>query len=529
MADTLQSRIFDFRGGYATDFPNVARDLVYWSKAENVIFEVSGVARKLGGATKINATAITGSPDVTGMFDFWRGGGAAAFTQKFVAMVANSKIWKEDMDGTFDDITGAATITADAIPVFCQARDLLLIFDDKNDTPLKWNQTGNVATLGGSPPAGRGAVFHANRVWTWGANANPSRLTYGSSTDAEDYTGTDTGSIDLEPEDGDRIIGAVSFKQVLLVFKGPNKGSIHQISGTAPTGADAFSRKVMVRGIPIQTHNSLIPVGDDILLMSDRAIHSLAATQEFGNFAGADITHFLKGFFRDSIATGTLNKVWGVDYADKSCLLWSMPGFGNTENTLTFGLSYARLAEEGWKPFVWTRAGTSMAIRINPTTKRRQVVFGTTDGFAAIQDTTDRNIYDSTAYSINMRTPEILLGPVDAAGKQRGDQEVTLEQFWLRSTGVGDHNINATITRDNMAVENYSFAQQPGRFLLSTSILNVDTLGSDKPRIVYSDPKVIGSARAVAIEFSQGGLNQDANMIEFGLDFNPISQTTRRS
>lgn len=524
MADRFLPRVWGFTGGFATDLPSQARDLTYWLKCENILFEVSGAVRKAGGATKVNAIPADGDADIAGMFDFWRGGGAASFTQKFVVVAGNSKIYRDDMDGTLDDITGGASITANMIPVFCQARDLLTIWSSANDLPLKYNQTGDVGSLGGTPPVGRGMVFHANRGWAWGVNANASRLYYSSSTDIEDWSGADTGSLDLDPEDGDRITGAISYKHVLIVFKGPQKGSLHQIAGTAPTGADAFSRKVLVRGIPLQTHNSIVPVGDDALFMSDRGIHSLGTTIEFGNFREKDLTRFLRGYFRESVNMTHLQKVWGTDYSEKSCVVWVLPAAGSAEPNRLFGLSYIQLAEKGWQPFTWTRGGISACTRIHPTTRRRNLVFGTTDGFVALQDTADRSIYSNTAYAARMLSPEVLIGEADGGGRPRGDIPVTLERMYLRSKSSGDHDVNVTVKRDN-GVEPYTFNQGSSGFLLGTSILGVHKLGGTKTRIVYSKPPVIGTTRGVQFDITQGGLNQDMNLLEIGLEYTSSGQS----
>ena len=527
--DRFIPRVFNFGSvGFATDLPSQARELTHWLKAENCLFEVSGKVRKVGGASKINSTVVESGADILGMFDFWRGGGAASFTQKFV-IVSNQKVLKEDMDGAFDDITGAASITANVVPIFCQARDLLTIWTSANDTALKWNMTGNVASLGGTPPVGRGMVFHVNRGWVWGVNANPSRLYYSSSTDIEDWSGADTGSIDIEPEDGDRIIGAVSFKQILFVFKGPNKGSIHMIGGTSPTGADGFSRKVMVRGIPLQTHNSIVSSGNDIFFQSDKGIHSLSATEQFGNFSEANVTRFLRTFFSEQINQTQLHKVWGVDYREKGCLLWVMPGIGNTENNLTFGLSYARLKEEGWKPFTWTRSGISMAIRKNPTTYVNQVAFGGTDGFCRLQDVSARNIDGTTAYNLRLLSPEIIIGQADQQGKPRADQPVVLERLHTRATETGGWNINIALKRDGNISDNYTINQGLAGFLLGTSVLGTGILGGERTQVRYSNPSVLGEARTVQFDFIQGGLNEDADLLEFGVEYSPIAQTDAES
>lgn len=522
--------------GFATDLPKQTRDLTHFEILENAIFEVSGYLRKVGGNTRLNSSAISGNPSIMGFFDFWRSGGAATFTQKGVIVTSDGKVYKEDADGVWDDITGAASITPNSIPVFCQARDLLLIFTSANDTPLKWNQSGNVASLGGSPPAGRGAVFHANRVWVWGANANPSRITYSSSTDAEDYTGADTGSIDIDPEDGDRIVGAVSYKKKLVIFKGPNKGSIHVIEGTAPTGADAFSRTLLVRGIALQTHNSIVPVLDDIWFASDRGIHSLAATEQYGDFHGAFLTRFLQSFWRENVSRTRLEHWWGCNYADKGCALWVYTATGSSVNNRTLGISYSRLEEDGLKPFIWTRGGACCGIRINGGV--REVVFGgVANGFMTREDMDDRSLNNSTAYSLRVKTPRLLFAEVEGGMPYAVGN---IEDFALRSVSVGDWNVNVTLTRDNIASETYRFNQgaditTTAGFILGTSILGIDTLGGGAteggPQIAYAsaDPdatSIGGHARTIQVEITQGGLNEDAHLIEAVAFWTPAAYST---
>jgi hypothetical protein len=525
MPDKLIPITFGFAGGYSTDLPTQARSLDYFLALENVIPEVSGAMRKVGGSLAINSSAIAAAPDIVGMYDFHRAGTSGSFTQKYVAVTSNGKVYRDDMDGTFDDITGAATIGAGVVPVFCVARDLLLIFTSAANTPLKWNQTGDVAAA--SIPSGKGAVFHKNRLWVWGMNANPNRLQYSSSLSVEDFTGPDSGNIDLDVEDGDVIIGATSYKGNLIIFKGPNYGSIHTVTGSAPTGGDGFGRNqaAVIRGIPLQTHNSIVPIGDDILFMSDRGIHSLGSTVTYGNFAPTFLTRYLGGHFRTQVNKTNLAKVWGVDYADKSCALWTYTSASGSENDATLGLSYIRLQEEGWKPFTWTRGGISATVRIHPTTKTREIVFGGTDGVAYRQDTSARSLNGVTAYTMRIITPQLLLGTQDATGKPRADQPINLERIFLRGEATGDHDIQAMVTRDESQPEAYTFNQGTAGFILDVSMLDVDSLGAATTRIVYSDPMAAGEARSIQLDISQGGLNEDANILELGIEITSTAQS----
>ena len=152
------------------------------------------------------------------------------------------------------------------------------------DVPRSWDQT-TAQNLAGTPPRFSFGVSHKNRAWAAGVYATPSRLHYSANVDPEDWIGAGSGSIDIDPNDGDMITGLVSHKDELFVFKGPNKGSIHRIIGSSPTGSDAFSRKNFVKGLGACWHNAIFPFGDDIGFVSQYgSVHSLSATAAYGTF-----------------------------------------------------------------------------------------------------------------------------------------------------------------------------------------------------------------------------------------------------
>ena len=503
--------------GYQTDLPEQARGLTHYMKADNVIFEPGLTIRKFGGATKLNSTVVTGAPNIQGMFDFWFGGGASAFTQKFIAVDSNGRVYKEDMDGVFDDIAGVATITANAIPIFATAGNLLIIAFSTRDTILKWNGTdATVSTLTGAP-LGKGCIYHAGRLWIW----DGSTLYYSGYGNVEDWTSTDSGKMVIDDGDGDEIVGAAIYKESLIIFKGPNNGSIHPIYGRSPA---SFERGNSISGIPIQSHNAIVRIGDDIAFMSPRGVHLLSAVQQYGNYAEMDITRFLKRHFRDYISRSNLTAGWAVNYVEKSCLLWATTKSGGSENNQMFGLSYARLQEDGWKPFTVTRDCFSMALRKHPSTRVDELVTGGTDGFIRRQDLAGRNI-DDTPYTMNLTTPRMLYATTDAAGVPKGDQPGVLEDCYLRSESVGAYSLTAMVRRDNHKPENYLFnlGSNTGTAILPFTLPAV--LGGTKMEVGYSNPPLIGECRAVQFTLIQSGLDQDAKLIELGFKYKPISQS----
>lgn len=543
-------KVLRIQGGYATDLAPETNDLSHLSLAQNVSFQVSGSARKFGGSQRLNPVAIPGSPDVVGMFDFWLNGLAGTPSQQFLMVGGDGKFYRHTGSVPLD-ITGSVTWTTGARPVFCQFSDTLTVWSSAGDAPVKWQQDATMTALGGSPPFARIAIAHQGRIWAANTNQNPSRLFYGGYGAANVWSGADTGFFDIDVEDGDKIIGLASFADHLIVFKGPVKGSIHRVGGTAPTGADAFFRKPIVSGIPLQSHQSIVPVIKDLWFMSDRGIHSLQATDETGNFAPSDLSRTLTEFFISGINRTRQEFVWGVHYPHRSCVVWTMTLSGSSENNLVLIASYIRQPEEGLKwSTLYPRAGLSACIRIDPTTEKRELVFGTTNGFAERQDINKRGLASSStggfilnvdrlnvgrlgdafasagAYAFRVMTPQIRLTDVDARGQPRGDSPVTLSRVYVKSEPLGAHNLNMSLTRDDNGPEFYAFNQGSSGFVLDVDRLDVGKLGGGRLQTVYAD--VAGEARSISLDMTVGGTGEDVNVYEVGIEYDmmaPVSST----
>ena len=512
-----QTRIFNFQGGYATDLPPMVKDLTFLDKAENVLYSVSGSVPKVGGTLELNATALSGSPSVMGTFDFWRAGTGGTFTQYFVAVTSDGKIYNFGTGTTGTDITGSVTITANSIPSFCQFNDTLFIFTSAGDSVISWAGSGNAAVASGSPPAGRFGFVYNDRMWLGATNADPSRLYYCAAGDPTTWTGIDAGSLYFNRNDGDRLMGGIEHKGRGVVFKGPNKGSLHELSGTS---VSTYARTKLTEGIALQTPNAIIAVGDDIWFSSDQGSHSLAATEKFGNFTGAYLTRFLTGFFRTEINRTRLANVWGFNYSHKSAAGWTFTPSGASANTLILGLSYIRTQEEGLKPFTWTgRTCQSAGIRINPTSMLRELVFGGNDGKIYRQDMTNYSLNNVTAYNYRVRTPQIILTEKNAQGDVIGDQPVLLKDIFLRSKPVGNYNVSIVVNRDNEAAETYTFSQGSSAAVWDTSVFGTGVFGGAILQTVHASGRVVGRCRSIRLDIQQGGLNQRAESYEVGVEY----------
>src|SRR3990167_3575374 len=115
------------------------------SDLQNIDFNLFGSILKRKGYTALNTTAITNTPNSDGLwwYEFVSSGAYASF----IINVADGKLWKQDnLDGTWDDITGSLTITADN---FCDFENFLneVYITNNTDVPFKWPGTGNGAAM----------------------------------------------------------------------------------------------------------------------------------------------------------------------------------------------------------------------------------------------------------------------------------------------------------------------------------------------------------------------------------------------
>lgn len=101
------------------------------------------------GNTALNSSAISGAPEFRGLFDYER----QADGTKYLVGGVGGKIRK--WTTAWDDITGAYAITGTPQHYAVSFNSLLIGVTGAGDAPWKWTGSGDIAALGGSPPAGK--------------------------------------------------------------------------------------------------------------------------------------------------------------------------------------------------------------------------------------------------------------------------------------------------------------------------------------------------------------------------------------
>lgn len=500
-----------FQGGWSTDFGptvDISPDntgkvpIPFLIDVDNCFYELDGGPHKIGGTKKLNPTVIESGEQIRGLFDYWRQGTVGSPTQKRVVH-AGTKILQDNADGIFSDLfTG---LEDDKVPSYTTFDDILIIASDSNiDVPKSWDQT-TAQNLAGTPPNFAFSATHKNRSWAAGEAANPSRLYYCELLDPEDWTGAGSGSIDIDPGDGDIITAIASHKNELWVFKGPYKGSIHRITGSAPTGSDSFARTTFIEGLGSVSHNLLFRFRDDLgFVWSDGTVHSLNATSAFGDFNESALSRPIHKYLRERLNLSRLTHAWAATDVNRSHVLFSVPTDTSADNNLLLMFSYS-FEPVRWAPWPAFSSG-SVARIIDQANKNLPTIFvGDNDGFVRKTNQADHSMDGVTAINALITLPYLNYG-----------FPISKKTISIASVGIapkGSYSATLGWRRDNNAQQTHTFTQGGGD-VLGPATSNVFTLGDsllsgseyvDR----FMDLEEGGEFRSIQFQVKNSGFNED--------------------
>lgn len=495
------------KGGWATSIGPQSEAISHLLTAENIYYELDGGVRKIPGAARINSSAVTESGTAItflALFDFWKSGTSWAPTQKRMAY-GGTQIFKEDLDGVWDSLkTG---LESGKLASFTQMNDIAIWSSTSTvDVPQKWNQTdATTSNLGGSPPNFAFCVPHRGRLWAAGVASNPSRLYYTALDNAEDWTGAGSGSIDIDLNDGDVITGLASHKQRLWVFKGPNRGSISYVTGSSPTGSDAFARVPFSTGIPCVSHQTIVSYMNDLAFLSARGIHSLSATDQYGDMKEGFLSFPIQSVFLENLDIANLSLAHGVNHRGRGLLLWAVRQSGQSQNNWV--LAYDYRFQPGRLSLLTAYQAASLAIILHNSQPR--LFSGGYNGFVLRHDESNRNIANA-AYTAKIATPYIHFGNPD----------LMKQTAWWR-LGIqpqGTSTLTIQYQHDDGAIQSTSVSQSSGA-VLDSFVLDTDILGGGAYLQRYVS--MPGTYRVQQVTVSQGGLNEDMEVHEMAVQLEP--------
>lgn len=140
------------------------------------------------------------------------------------------------------------------------------------------NVTATYDKTDGAPKSKAGLV-RGSRLYTWGDGDNTSRLTY---TEVNDEKATDTSSgggyLDVDPDDGHTLLGALNFETSLLLLK---QNSLHRID-RYPDDAD-FRAEKLTDDLGTVSHRTPLFEGDIVSFISRDGWVAMHPSQRYGD------------------------------------------------------------------------------------------------------------------------------------------------------------------------------------------------------------------------------------------------------
>lgn len=485
--------------------------------ATNVAFD-TGTVKKEGGATKYNSTAITGTPDVIGGYDWW----PDTSTQRMIVVTSAGNILKDSGGGTFGTTLASGLTVTDTVPMFVEGgkeaaanNRKLFIFTGQNQVKVLSGDGATVANIT-TPPADWTSSFptcgtnHEGRLWGAGNSNDAHRVYYSTTTNHEDLTGAGSGSISIFPGEGEKIVSIVSFKGLLVVWKFPL--GVYYVDTTDPSTAN-WKVKKLSSGTGGVSPLGFVIVDDDIIFIDASGNFQLLSTvTEFGDMSSNNLSTRaqMNTFVRDNINFSGLGKCRAVFYGFKREVHFALYGSGGTNNNRRIVLDLNaraprfRFSDRDVNHTLWLRKDTDNVPKL---------LMGSTGGFVYKLDQTT-TAKDGTGYNSSFQSSHIDFSHIDPilATKQKNGQflELVVEP-------TGNWNLAVDIYWDNTYTQTVYFNMGTGGAALGSFTLGTDALGGDA--VLNRKQRITGSGRRLSIACSNNGANEGFSVARFYVHF----------
>lgn len=506
--------------------------------ADNIEYREGGQRKKRGGTlvystdagvSGTNTYMVSSSARVRAVADFWRYGNSLTPSQNLVA-VSGQSVFGSIGDGTWTPITVSSSFGSDTNTTtnIVLAGDYA-VFSDGESFPLAWDQSTLFSSM--TTKKFTQASYHLERLFYTGYSSQPSELTYTTAGNIFNSTGADSGTIKIRSGDGDQIIGiSEPFYGSLYIFKGPQFGSVHQLSGTTPI---TFATAQVAHGAPALNARAIISTPTDIYWMSNYGVHSLQTTVKFGNVEQAFLSLPIQKLWRDNlIKRSELVNTWGFWNPTRSIVGWAVTPSGETSQHWLLVYNYALSdPKPGGKKFwsIWkiqgyaTTAGDTILIPTGLPNRASNagdphMWFGADNGQVYVADIDDILGDAGAGYTARARTPIITrfrgaTGHADVP--ETSEKEFGGVVTYFSPKGAYGANLSAVV---DQRAHNATVPFTGGGAVLGTFIMGTDTLaGADFN--FYETPDIQDRGRSIYLEWSQSGLEQDMELFGYSIRY----------
>ena len=485
-------------------------DIAELRQALNLSYE-SDSWQKEGGASKINTTVISGAPKITGLTEFKTYKVAATSDGKIVTVVTGG------IGTTLKTGLGANKLSTFIETIGATTTKKLFHFNGYDPVQV-WDGIAASTSAIATPPADWTStshpalgVSHNNRLWAFMNH----RVYYSVLADHENFTGTGSGSLEIFPGEGEKIVCGISYANRLWLFKYP-KG-IYYVDDNNPDQTYWSIRR----------HNSEIgmsgPLGialadlDVHFLSSEGRIHSLARVQEFGGItSGAIMPEKIGKWLRDTCKYSLFDKAIAVYYPYKSEIHFAVTDVSGSDNNRRLVLD---LHDIETPKFRWSDRDTACSMSLfTDSNSKKKLMVGDAAGFVWELDTANKN-KDSAGYNCIFETPEfspVGLSELNPLGT--GKVRVALQYLEVVFEPKGTHDLNVDVYGDGQYRYTVTFRMGEsaggafGSFIFGTSTLGGGTISNTRR-------KLFGEYRRIKLKGYNNTANEDFSIFSMMLGY----------
>lgn len=399
MRKTENLTVYPWNKGLDTTSIPGAQDIASLVRAQNIILNNNGSRSKKPGLINYN---FIGSKNpvrfLRGALDFHGTNGSGQFQE--IIRVVDGRLEVIRGDNIIDlGVTGFSEYEAISYTRFVNA--LIIFFE--NRAPVFYTVGSSTAfdlpiplSHQASPP--RFGSVHNSRLCYAGRGNNPHVVTMSVINSISDYTLLNGGlSIKVRDGDGDPLgITALSptFRGDLFAFKSQ---SLYRLYNAGTTyGVDTVTDQV-----GCVCPNTIVATQNDLYWVSDRAIHSLTMTANYGATEESTITYPIYEQFIETVNWAAAKYMWATYdiYSNSYLLAYPAQGSPVPNRILGFNISTRQF-------FEWTDQDYGCVFQYIDDSKRRRTMVALNDGRIGYMNETYTTSFDEPV-TVDIETPVI--------------------------------------------------------------------------------------------------------------------------
>ena len=360
--------------------------------------------------------------------------------------------------------------------------------------------------------------IHLGRLWC-DDKVNFDRLHYCETGSYNIWQGAgDSGALDVSPGDGDPYgISAIfpPFKGDLFVTK---RTKMYRIMGLAP---EEFQLTKVTDGVGCVSHQSVTAVDqEDVFFVSDRGVHSLSATSNYGSFSGAYISEAIQGSINTTWNKSAFAQIRSAYVETINSVAFAVPEEGSTAPT---SLWFFNVPLKRW--YVWPLVSCTSLTVVRDTDKLR-LYLGTSTGRVGKTFTGLENDFDTSGAEVGV-VMRLKTGRISLDGSLITSK--AFKQIGLIYKPTGTYTITMEVKIDNHSVQTLVFNESSGSAVLDLDFfLGYSILGGERVAQSYIQT-LDGYGRGITITIIQSGQNEFGEILGFAVFYEPAEwpQETR--